>query len=319
MGIYQWCVSWRFITAFLDSVIQCLYLTTTNKICQGGGCGRAFLGRVLYGLCMNMDDKLARLEGALRGVGRVAVALSGGVDSSVLMAVAHGVLGREGALGVSVRSETLSADECDAAAAMAQSFGWAHEVVSFDEFTVDEFAQNPPDRCYFCKRGIFGLIVAVAARRGFSTVVEGTNADDCADFRPGRRALVELGVKSPLLEAGLTKADVRELARRLGLPNAERAANSCPATRFPAGTRLTREDLVRVSGAERALAGLGLSGPLRVRVHGDVARLEVALDVLSAIAGDDALRDKVCSTVREAGYRYVCLDLAGYRMGSMNA
>lgn len=263
------------------------------------------------------EQKLQTLQDCLLNMKRVAVALSGGVDSSVLMAVAHITLGAENAVGVSVRSETLSADECDCAAAIAAERGWTHITVPFNEFTVPEFTENPPDRCYYCKQGVFSRVFEVAKRHGITCVIEGTNADDPNDYRPGRRALDELGVRSPLLECGLTKFEVREIARRFMLANADKPSNSCPATRFPSGTRLTPEGLRRVASAERELHTLNL-GQLRVRDHGDLARVELLPNRVADAVANPELRARISEILHKAGYRYVCLDMDGYRTGNMN-
>lgn len=276
------------------------------------------------GKCLYFDDmipqtevKLQKLQEYLRECGRVAVALSGGVDSSVLMAVAHATLGADNALGVSVRSESLSAEECDMAAETAAARGWSHVMMPFDEFTVPEFAANPVDRCYYCKRGVFARVMQAAAARGITVIAEGTNADDTSDFRPGRRALEEMDIRSPLLDCGLTKFEVREIARRFMLANAEKPSNSCPATRFPVGTRLTPAGLRRVALAERALGELNL-GQLRVRDHGDIARLELLPDRVPPAIADADTRARISAILHEAGYRFVCIDIDGYRTGNMN-
>ncbi len=264
--------------------------------------------------CAARMDKLREI---LTDCGKVAVAYSGGVDSSVLMAAAHEVLGAN-ALAVLLRSPHLNADEAAEAVAMASRSGWHCEVVDFNEFDEPGFAANSPDRCYFCKRHLFSLIIDRAADNGFEIVADGTNADDTRDCRPGRRALREYGVRSPLLEAGLTKEQIREIARYYALPNADAPPRSCPATRFPAGTPFTVQDIERVIEGEKLLADLlPKAGQLRLRVHRDVARIE--LESPGALLRNEPLRLTVAERLHALGYRYIALDLEGYRTGSMNA
>ncbi len=259
---------------------------------------------------------LEALRGALGRVERAAVAVSGGVDSAFLLRVAREVLGAERVTALTARSRLATPEELASAEAACRAEGVRQEVVDFEPLEVEGFAANPPERCYLCKRALFGALRERCAESGAGTLMEGTNADDAGDYRPGLRALRELGVRSPLRVAGLGKAAVREFSRRMGLPTWDKPSLACLATRFPHGERLTAEGLARVAEAERRLRGAvpGLR-QARVRVHGNVARIEVepaaAADVL-------ARANEVAAGLRELGYAFVALDLEGFRSGSMN-
>lgn len=244
----------------------------------------------------------------------VLVAFSGGVDSSVLLALALRACGRERVLAVTIASPFIPAAEVTAARALAARLDARHEVLPADPLSLPQLRDNPADRCYHCKKMLYSALLALARARGLAAVVDGSNADDSRDYRPGSRARQELGISAPLQEAGMTKAEVRATARALGLPNAEAPALACLATRFPAGTTLTPEGLARVAQAEAAVRALGFAA-VRVRVHGDLARLEVPPADLPAAAGRAA---ELAAAVHTAGYRYAALDLDGYRTGSMN-
>jgi len=261
------------------------------------------------------EEKMARLRAVLRETRSAAVAFSSGVDSTFLLRVAHEELG-ERVVAVTVRSRTFPNREMDEAAAFCRENGVRHEIIDTCELDIPGFAENPPDRCYLCKRAIFGKIIAFAQAKGLAAVLEGSNKDDDGDYRPGRRAIMELGVISPLREVGLTKDEIRALSRKLGLPTADKPSFACLASRFPYGERITAEGLERVERAEQWLmdAGLGLK-QLRVRSHGDMARIEVPpadIPRLAARAGE------IDAALRGFGFAYVALDLRGYRTGSMN-
>ena len=269
----------------------------------------------LRGVSVDMAEKLSRLRELLGGMDGVAVAFSAGVDSTFLLHVAHEALG-ERAVAVTVRSPFVPPRERDAAAEFCRSRGIRHEFIDFAVLAEPYIAANPPDRCYLCKREMFVRIMEFARANGLAEVVEGDNRDDEDDFRTGRRAIRELGIRSPLHETGLTKAEIRTLSRELGLPTWNKPSAACLASRFPYGDPITTAALKRVDRAERWLleAGLGLT-QLRVRVHGSVARIEVPKEAITILA---ARAEEIVTAFKELGYAYVALDLCGYRTGSMN-
>ena len=261
------------------------------------------------------EAKLERLRTQLREIGSAAVAFSSGVDSTFLLRVAHEELG-DRVLAVTVRSHTFPKRELEEAVAFCRAEGVRHEIIDSDELAVPGFAENPPDRCYHCKKAIFEKIIELAQANGLAAVLEGSNVDDDGDYRPGRRAIKKLGVKSPLHNAGLTKTEIRELSKKMGLPTAGKPSFACLASRFPYGERITAAGLERVERAEQWLldAGLGLT-QLRVRSHGDIARIEVPPNALPRLAARAA---EIAAALKSFGFAYVTLDLQGYRTGSMN-
>ena len=259
--------------------------------------------------------KLERLRALLRETGSAAVAFSSGVDSTFLLRVVHEELGGR-VVAVTVRSHTFPKRELEEAVAFCRAEGVRHEVIDSDELSVPGFAENPPDRCYHCKKAIFGKIIGFAQANGLAAVLEGSNVDDDGDYRPGRRAIKELGVRSPLHDAGLTKGEIRELSKKMGLPTADKPSFACLASRFPYGERITAEGLKRVERAEQWLVDAGLDlAQLRVRSHGDMARIEVPPEAIPRLAAHAA---EIAAAFRGFGFAYAALDLQGYRTGSMN-
>lgn len=263
-----------------------------------------------------LASKALKLQALLKGYGRAAVGFSGGVDSTLLLRAAVDALGAENVLAVIADTPSLPRSEYAEALRLAEGMGVRPLVIDPNELGDPAYAANPADRCYYCKKHLFRQIAEVARARGIEAVLDGNNADDKGDYRPGRRAAQELGVKSPLMEAGLTKAEVRALSARAGLPTAEKPAMACLASRIPYGTPVTAEVLARVEHAEAALRESGFA-QCRVRHHGDVARIEIPPSAFGRLL-EEGLRASVVERVKSAGYRFVALDLQGYRMGSMN-
>ncbi|MEI6101641.1 MAG: ATP-dependent sacrificial sulfur transferase LarE [Eubacteriales bacterium] len=264
---------------------------------------------------MNANEKLNQLKLIIRSYGSVAVAFSGGVDSTFLLRVAADELG-DRVVAVTARSSTYPEREFLGAQAYAESLGARHIAIESEELDIPEFAGNPANRCYYCKNELFQKITQIAKEMGLNAVVEGSNADDTGDYRPGMQAVRELGIKSPLLEAGLTKAEIRELSKEMGLPTWNKQAFACLASRFPYGHTITRDKLGMVDRAEQFLLDQGFR-QLRVRHHGDLARIEVGAQEVGRFSDAD-LAARVYAELKEIGFTYVALDLAGYRTGSMN-
>ena len=249
--------------------------------------------------------------------GRVAIGFSGGVDSSFLAVVARRALGADGVLAIIGRSASYPAEQWTAARRVADEFHVAVLELDTEELADPRYAANPSNRCYFCKTELWEKLVPVARARGYTTVVDGTNADDLRDHRPGAPAAREHGVHSPLADLGFTKAEIRERSRALGLPTWQQPSSPCLSSRLPYGTSVTAERLAQVERAERALRDLGIAGDLRVRYHDDLARIEHAPDALEAwLAAEPSAR--LVAAVRGAGFPRVAIDLRGFRSGSLN-
>lgn len=262
-------------------------------------------------------EKLERLRAAFAGKGRVLTALSGGVDSTLCHKIAHDVLGYENAIAVTAKSETLTAREFEEIRALCQAQGWNHRVIEYSELDIPNYAANPVNRCFFCKHELYTRLDALAREWGCNAVVEGTNADDRGDYRPGMKAAAQVGTFAPLLECDVTKDEVRELAALFGLPNWAKPSGACLSSRFPYGQKITREGLDRVAAAEEFLRSLGFT-QIRVRHHeGLLARIEVIPSELPRFL-ENGLHERVHDELRRIGFTYVTLDLRGYRTGSMN-
>ena len=264
---------------------------------------------------MTSAEKLDHLRELLGEFPSVVVAYSGGADSAFLADVAHEILG-DRALAVTAVSPSLAPDERDAARKLASERGWRHSEVATHELERDEYVRNAPDRCYHCKTELFETLATLVAYDG-ATVLVGTNLDDRSDFRPGQRAARERGVRAPMLEAGMTKDEIRTLSRERGLSTWNKPASACLSSRIAYGVEVTPARLERVAKAEAFLRSLGLT-ELRVRDHGDLARIEVPERQIARLASEEQ-RSKIAAFLRELGYLYVTLDLEGFRSGSMNA
>ncbi|MFC1998146.1 ATP-dependent sacrificial sulfur transferase LarE [Chloroflexota bacterium] len=258
-------------------------------------------------------DKLDNLKSVIKNMESVLVAFSGGVDSTFLAKVVNDVLGSK-SLAVIAKSATYPASELEAAKALADQIGIRYIVIDTDELSSDSFLANNKDRCYHCKSELFGKLVEIAKSEGLAYVVDGSNYDDLSDYRPGSTAASELGVRSPLCEAGITKAEIRQYSKELGLPTWDKPAMACLASRLPHGTSITVDVLERVGRAEDILRRLGLK-QVRVRHHGDMARIEVDPADMALLVEN---RATIVKDLKSLGYSYVTVDLEGYRLSGLN-
>jgi uncharacterized protein len=261
------------------------------------------------------DKKLDNLKTFLKDLGSVAIAFSSGVDSTFLLKVAHEVLGGR-VIAVTARSCSFPARELEEAKAFCREEGIRHFICDSEELEIEGFSQNPPNRCYLCKRELFEKILAIAKEQGVEYVAEGSNMDDNDDYRPGLIAVKELNIKSPLREAELYKNEIRELSKKLGLPTWEKQSFACLSSRFVYGETITEEKLRMVDRAEQLLLDMGFH-QIRVRIHDRLARIEVMPEEFEKLIEKET-RQEIVSKFKSYGFLYVSMDLAGYRMGSMN-
>ncbi len=263
-----------------------------------------------------LENKIQRLREILESMGRVLVAYSGGVDSTLLLRVAKDTLGDKNVLAVTALSPLYPERELIGARRLTQEMEVRHLLIESNELEIEGFSKNPPDRCYHCKKKLFEELKDLAQTEGISFVIEGSTLDDEKDHRPGKRAIQELGVRSPLKEAMFAKEEVRKLSNTLSLTTWNKPSFACLASRFPYGEEITLEELKKVDEAENFLFGLGFR-QVRVRHHGTLARIEIYSEEIERLM-DKSLREKVVSQLRKIGYHYVTLDLQGFRSGSMN-
>jgi uncharacterized protein len=263
-----------------------------------------------------LNEKYHLLQQMLQEMNSVVIAFSGGVDSTFLLRVARDVLGPEQVLALTATSPTYPAFEFEQSCKLASEMGVEQQVIESNELEIPGFRENDPRRCYHCKHELFSTFLSKAAELNYSNVLDGSNLDDLGDYRPGRDAIKELQIRSPLLEAGLTKNDIRELSRDLGLSTWDKQPFACLSSRFPYGTHITTERLTQIDQCENFLRLQGFQS-YRVRYHQEIARVEVAPDEITRLLDND-LREAMVAEFKKAGFTYVTLDLQGYRTGSMN-
>ena len=257
-----------------------------------------------------------RLKAILCDIGRLAVAFSGGVDSSLLLHIASDILG-DSVIALTAISKTTPRQELENAIAFAGRLRVQHFIVETHEMDIPDFIRNPPDRCYVCKKHRYELLAETAVRHGFKVIADGENMDDQSDYRPGSRAARELGIRKPLCEAGLNKNDIRKLSREAGLTTWNKPALACLASRIPYNSIITAEKLIQIDAAEDILRLHGFSAQVRIRHFGDTVRIELDPQDISRLI-DTSMRNRIIQSLKELGFLHILLDLEGYRMGSMN-
>ena len=272
-----------------------------------------FVLSIPFSVKLDSITKLEQLKNDIEEMKSVAIAYSGGVDSTFLLKVAHDVLG-ENAIAVTATSSTYPGRELEQAKQFTKSIGIKHVIINSEETEIDNFSKNPNNRFYYCKKELFSKIKQIANEKHFNYVLDGSNVDDATDYRPGTKAMNELGVVSPLRDVGLTKKEIRELSQEMNLDTWDKPAFACLASRFPYGVKITKSRLEQVEKAESFLHSLRVK-QFRVRYHNEIAKIEVLKDDFQTILNHS---DEIIKRFKELGFKYVTLDIEGYRMGSMN-